>query len=96
MEKQEYIQCPNCHGTGKVKNTAHQRWFNLGQVVKLQMEAKGLTQEQLASNVGITRTSLTNFFAGKQRPPLDVIVAYAEALDLDLSELIKHFSAPLP
>lgn len=47
-----------------------------------------MTQEELASIVGVARTSITNLEIGKQHLPLHHLMTVAEALDAQLLELI--------
>lgn len=60
----------------------------LGKQVGAERRARGISQAELARAVGLTRTSMTNIEAGRQRPPLHVTVALAQALGLELSDLI--------
>lgn len=49
---------------------------------------KGLTQEQLASDVGISRTSLVNMEAGRQAISLVRLFAFADSLDVEAKDLL--------
>jgi len=46
-KREATIECPLCHGDGKV------------------VRMKGLTQQDLATAIGVHRTSMVNFLAGK-------------------------------
>jgi DNA-binding XRE family transcriptional regulator len=46
-----------------------------------------LTQDQLASLVGLERTSITNIEKGRQKPPIHVIYAMCKALGVEVSEV---------
>ena len=50
--------------------------------------AKDVTQEGLAKRVGLTRTSITNVEAGRQKLLLHTLVEIAEALGVDVRELL--------
>lgn len=49
---------------------------------------RGLTQADLAVAVGLTRGSLTNIEAGRQRTPLHTTIAIAQALGVGLEDLL--------
>jgi transcriptional regulator with XRE-family HTH domain len=66
----------------------------LGKRIAAERRARGITQADLARAVGLTRTSMTNIEAGRQRPPLHVTVALAQALGLELSELLSSTYMP--
>lgn len=56
-----------------------------------------LSQQSLAMSLGISRASVVNIEAGRQRPPLHVIWQIAEALSVDAASLIpraEEFMAP--
>jgi len=50
--------------------------------------SKKLSQAKLAKQLDVSRASIVNIEAGRQRPPLDVIWKIAEALDTDPAMLI--------
>lgn len=54
-------------------------------MVDLQKErmSKGLTQEQLASEVGVVRQTICEIERGKNKPSVKVAKKIAEVLDLD-------------
>lgn len=51
-------------------------------------DEKGVTQEQLAKRVDLSRTSITNIEKGRQRVMLHQLVELAEALESDVSDLM--------
>ena len=59
----------------------------VGSAIKQAREARGLTQEELASTTGLGRMSITNIEAGEQKVQLETV--YAIALSLDYP--IEHF-----
>jgi transcriptional regulator with XRE-family HTH domain len=65
-------------------------------VKKLRMMSVGsrrpLTQKELADEVGITRTSITNIESGNQLPPISVIYRMSEVLNVELAELLPKLS----
>lgn len=52
------------------------------------MKQRGVKAATLARQVGILRTSLSQYMHGKQVPPLPVAVALAQALGVTLDELV--------
>lgn len=52
--------------------------------------AAGLSQERLATKLGMSRTSIVNIEAGRQRPPLHVLWEMAEHLGTELRLLIPR------
>ena len=51
---------------------------------------QGLSQEKLAEQLGISRASIVNIEAGRQRAPLHLLWQLSEALATDLSLLIPR------
>jgi DNA-binding XRE family transcriptional regulator len=52
-----------------------------GEAVRKARDHLGLTQQQIADALGLTRTSITNIEAGRQRVLLGDIFAFAKALN---------------
>jgi len=66
-----------------------QRLFNVefGFRVALAREVRGLRQDQLASIVGLSRTSIVNIEAGKQGTTFCQALLFAKALKVSLKRL---------
>lgn len=62
----------------------------IGAQVRAAREAAGLSQEQLAANVGLSRTSITNLEMGRQQTPLHVLYAIADAVGTPLKSLLPE------
>jgi len=60
----------------------------IGQNARSAREQVGLSQDQLASLVGISRTSMAQFEAGHQHLPLETIYQVAQALSADIYALL--------
>lgn len=73
-------------------------YVSVGDRVRGARTAARLTQADLARQLGLARSSIANIEAGRQRVPLHVFVAIAEALKADVSELIPDGieSSPTP
>ena len=65
-------------------------YAHIGRAVRVKREERGWKQDDLAAKVGLLRTSITNLEAGRQRSPIHVIYAIAEALEIDPHELLPH------
>lgn len=65
------------------------KFFNrLGFELRTRRTDKGLTQETVAKMVGLKRTSIVNIEAGRQKPPLMVLVGIARTLGTSASEIL--------
>jgi len=60
----------------------------LNKIPKLRKE-KGITQEELALEVGITRAYLSNLENEKHKPSLDVALKIAEILESTVEKIFK-------
>lgn len=67
-------------------------YVSVGDRIRSARTAARLTQAELAGRLGLARSSVANIEAGRQRVPLHVFVAIAEALAVDISELIPDGS----
>lgn len=56
-------------------------YITIGQQLKARREAHGLTQTEVASRLGMTRSNVSQLEAGKIRTSLDILAAYAELVD---------------
>ncbi|GAA4419225.1 hypothetical protein GCM10023187_53340 [Nibrella viscosa] len=66
-----------------------QRLYDLlGDNVKKYRSQKGLTQEQLANEIALTRTSIVNIEQGRQHPPLYLLFDIAKVLGVELGTLL--------
>ena len=57
---------------------------------------EGLSQDALAKRLGISRASIVNIEAGRQRAPLHLLWQIAELLGTDLTSLIPRSEELLP
>lgn len=71
-----------------MKSDAFHRAF--GDAVRVARDRKGLTQDELAQAVGLTRTSITNIEAGRQRPLLTQAHTLAKVLGASLDSLMAQ------
>lgn len=55
-------------------------YSRIGQLIRAARREAGLTQDQVAERLGLTRTSITNIESGRQRFQVHVLFLLAEAL----------------
>lgn len=60
----------------------------VGEKIRKFRDRKGISQAKLAQKLGMTRTSVVNIEAGRQRPPLHVLWQIAEVLETETALLI--------
>jgi transcriptional regulator with XRE-family HTH domain len=77
------------------KNTPQQLMFykQLGENIRQCRKDRDLSQERLASLVGLTRTSLTNIEKGRQHPPLHTLCEIIEHLQVAIVDLLPRPAA---
>lgn len=73
----------------KQKGEPKDKTLGLGAVLRQVREHRGVTQEQLATAVGLKRTSITNYERGTQRLQLSTLAMIADALDMELVVHLK-------
>ncbi len=66
----------------------------VGQRVKAARYDAGLTQEQVAQRVGLTRSSIANLEAGRQDMSISRLALIAAAVNLSLADLIRPEDLP--
>ncbi|MET7499564.1 helix-turn-helix domain-containing protein [Streptomyces microflavus] len=70
-------------------DTQNDRFYvTVGDRIRGARIAARLTQADLASRLGLVRSSIANIEAGRQRVPLHTLVAIATALAVEVTELI--------
>lgn len=60
----------------------------IGKRIKLAREKLGMSQDDLAVQVGVLRTSITNLEAGRQKLPLEGLYQVAEVLQIKIKDLL--------
>ena len=61
---------------------------DIGKNIRALREQKGLTQEELAGRLFVTRQTLSNYETGRTRPDLDMLERLSQELDQELTTLI--------
>jgi transcriptional regulator with XRE-family HTH domain len=67
----------------------------LGQRVRAARIDLDLTQDALASRLNLTRTSVANLEAGRQRIPVHTLARASAVLQVPIADLIPRFDSPL-
>lgn len=63
--------------------------MDIGNQIKRRRKALGLTQEQLAAQLNVSRSAVSKLEAGRNYPDLLTVIALSDALDLSLDILLK-------
>lgn len=62
---------------------------NANELIKKARENKGITQQKLADDIGISRSYLADIEAGRYMPSSEKLISLAEYLNIDLN-LLKN------
>lgn len=65
--------------------------MNLAEKLTIQRKKMGMSQEQLAVRLGITRQSVSKWEAGSSVPEISKLVAMSELFDVSLDYLLKDY-----
>ncbi len=63
--------------------------MNLGEIIREQRKKAGLSQEQLADKLNVSRQAITKWETGKGIPDVCNLIAISDEFGLSLDELIK-------
>ncbi|MBR2800311.1 MAG: helix-turn-helix transcriptional regulator [Oscillospiraceae bacterium] len=58
--------------------------------IRARRQAKGLTQAQLASRVGVQLNTIARYEAGLRHPRAETVVLLARALDCEVEDLVQE------
>lgn len=70
--------------------------MTLGQRIKEMRSKRGLTQEELASRLGLGRANIANYEADRTQPPSGVIANLADILKTSTDYLLNRTENPFP
>lgn len=62
--------------------------IKIGSFIKELRKEKGLTQEQLAEQLNVSRRTVSRWETGDNLPDLDILIEMADYYDIDLRELL--------
>lgn len=68
--------------------------MEIGDVIKQQRKAAGLTQEALAKKIGCATITIRQYEAGKREPNFNTLLDIAAALNLDIFDLLPDSPTP--
>lgn len=57
---------------------------------------KGLTQQQLADQLNMSRSAIGMYETGKREPEIEVLEAFADFYNVDMNTLTGRFPSPVP
>jgi DNA-binding XRE family transcriptional regulator len=81
-------------GERALREALRELYTGIGAKVRRARNRRGWTQLELARAVGLSKYSITNVEAGRQRPPVHMALLIARALDVPVDELLP--SGPEP
>ena len=61
---------------------------DIGKNIKDLRQQKGMTQEELAEKLFVTRQTISNYEQGKTRPDVDMLILISEALQTDINDIL--------
>lgn len=67
---------------------------SLGRVLRTQRKEKGLSQEELAHQVGLDRTYISLLERGLRQPTLGTIVKISTALEMQPEDFVAELGRP--
>lgn len=67
-----------------------------GEILRHLRTSRALSQEELAHESGLHRTSISGWEMGQHSPSLDTLFALAEALDVSATEIVRRIEAAEP
>lgn len=70
--------------------------MSFANIVRASRERLGLTQEELAIKLDVSRPAVGSWESGKAKPRLDKLTQLAELLNVKVSDLIDGDAVPLP
>ena len=65
--------------------------MNLAEKLTIQRKKSGMSQEQLAERLGITRQSVSKWEAGSSMPEISKLIALSELFQVSLDYLLKDY-----
>jgi transcriptional regulator with XRE-family HTH domain len=77
-------KCPHCMGVGYLtEETA-----TVGSLILYHRRKAGLSQDELASQVGVSRPQIANIESGRHDPPISRLRSFAVALNVKTKDLV--------
>lgn len=76
-------------------NDYSKKYKAIGSNVRMVREAAGISQTELANRIGSNKSAVSRYENGTQKPSLDTLMRVADALSVDLIELMKEETVSL-
>ena len=73
----------SCYALGEVMMMR-----DIGKNIKTLREGKGMTQEELAQALFVTRQTVSNYETGRSRPDIEMLLSIARALETDVNAVL--------
>ena len=80
----DQMTCPRCAGLGYLTEAQ----TTVGDLILLHRNKIGITQMELALQVGVSRPQVANIESGRSDPPISTLRRYAIALQCSVKDLI--------
>ena len=68
--------------------------FQFGQHLKAMRKAKGVTQKQLAIDIGASERGIQQYELGERKPTYDMLITLADYFDVSLDYLVGRSDDP--
>lgn len=78
------MKCPHCDGTGRL----HMERMSVGDVILAKRKGAGLTQDQLAKKVMLSRAQVANVEGGRSDIPIKTLQLFADAFGCSARDLL--------
>lgn len=78
------MKCPHCDGTGELPDDQ----ASVGAMILLHRKAHKMSQQDLASLVGLSRPQIANIEVGRSDMPVSRLGLFAKAFGISMKELI--------
>ena len=66
----------------------------IGENLKLLRKRKGISQEEIATDLGLTRSSYSGYENGVAEPNIETLIKISEYYDISLDKFIKRDLGP--
>lgn len=80
--------CPTCSCKPPKPRPAANAAERVGRTIRVLRKSSGMSQADLAREIGLSRTSVVNIEAGRQRPTIDTLDAVGVALGVTTGSLV--------
>ncbi|MBO5473086.1 MAG: helix-turn-helix transcriptional regulator [Lachnospiraceae bacterium] len=75
-------------------NDYSEKYRAIGSNIRMARNATGISQTELANRVGSGKSAISRYENGAQKPSLETLMRVADALDVDLVDLLKDKVGP--